>query len=45
MEERIGCTNHPVGMETVQETEVVKTEYEETKNSSRMESQVTSCYY
>ena len=34
MEKRIGCVDHPVGMATIQETEVVKTEYEETKNSS-----------
>ena len=34
MEERASCTDYPVGMETVQETEVVKTEYEKTKNSS-----------
>lgn len=40
MEERTGRIGHPVGMETVQEKEVAKTEYEETKNSSRMESQV-----
>ena len=34
MEEGTGCTDYPVGMETIQETEVVKTEHEETKNSS-----------
>ena len=38
MEKGTGCTNHPVGMETVQKTKVVKTEHEETKNSSRVES-------
>jgi len=34
MEERAGRTNHPVGMATVQETEVVETEHEETTNTS-----------
>ena len=38
MEKGTGCTDHPVGMETVQKKKVVKTEHEETKNSSRVES-------
>ena len=32
MEERASCTHHPVGMATVQETEVTQAEHETTKN-------------
>ena len=45
MEKRTGCTHYPVGMATIQEKEITKAEYEETTDSTRVESQVTSCYY